>query len=356
MKKIFGWLFIFLIIFLPAIYAVELYFFMSRDDLFKEKVYDDVTTKQQYLHPYYYFSFPTDKKILNELNGEYTWVDERGFGGGIGPEKKGNRKLAFVLGGSTAFGQGGSRPESAISFQLNKIQNEYFFINAGVPSWNTFQELLRLLKQVIAYKPSLVISLTGYNDIIDAYARRDLDIPFDAPDSYEHLYNWVERIRSDEFRFNAIKNHIEKNTLWGTLTFYNLRHYFFNLKENEFRPKYVKERDYNDYDTLERELTNLMHHNLELMNKVSKTEGITYKAFLQPHLYLHDSLYTDNYNFYKNIYETLLSRDSTFIYDLTRPFNNLKKNNIEDLFVGDVHLNDDGYRLLAQKIWKKLNK
>lgn len=100
---------------------------------------------RQYIHPYYYFFFPRDPKVIHSINNSVVSIDKNGFRGG-GPELASDKKrrLAFVLGGSVAFGHGCSSDQNTISGYLNKIQSKYHFVNAGVPSWNSTQEFYRL--------------------------------------------------------------------------------------------------------------------------------------------------------------------------------------------------------------------
>ena len=88
----------------------------------------------QHINPTYLFFFPFEPEARTALSNEHVTLDEAGFRG-QGPEFVGDRKLAFLIGGSTAFSSASS-DSTTITGYLNQIQDRYFFVNAGVPSWN----------------------------------------------------------------------------------------------------------------------------------------------------------------------------------------------------------------------------
>lgn len=104
---------------------------------------------------------------IAQSNGAVT-IDQDGFRASDGEINRAvaeGRPLAFLLGGSAAFGYRASRDATTITGYLNKRQNAFVFVNAGVPGWDSWQELVRLKHQVVTYSPSLVISYTLFNDI-----------------------------------------------------------------------------------------------------------------------------------------------------------------------------------------------
>jgi hypothetical protein len=97
--------------------------------------------------------------------------------------------LAFLLGGSAAFGDYASSDATTIAGYLNRIQDQYFFVSAGVPSWNSTQEMFRLALQILDYRPALVMTYDGANDaeIMNGYHQTGHDYPAGTPDSFETL-------------------------------------------------------------------------------------------------------------------------------------------------------------------------
>jgi hypothetical protein len=130
------------------------------------------------------------------LNNRVTTLSVEGFRG-PSPAEKGPRKVAFILGGSAAFGHFATRDETTISGYLNALQDQYLFVNAGVPSWVSSQELERLALELVAYQPALVIAYDGFNDAATGadYAARGITMPPGAPESFDELSNLVDDIR-----------------------------------------------------------------------------------------------------------------------------------------------------------------
>jgi len=93
-----------------------------------DRAYQPCDTFQ--LHPQYLFFFPLDLHERVALSNETCSIDAAGFRG-PGPAQAGGRRLAFLLGGSAAFGSLASSDATTITGYLNRLQDEYFFVNAG---------------------------------------------------------------------------------------------------------------------------------------------------------------------------------------------------------------------------------
>jgi hypothetical protein len=150
----------------------------------------------QHLHPSFLFWFPLDPAARRALNNRVITLSDEGFRGSS-PMEKGTRKVAFILGGSAAFGHFATRDETTISGYLNALQDQYLFVNAGVPSWVSSQELERLALELVAYQPALVIAYDGFNDAATGadYAKRGITMPPGTPESFDELSNLVDDIR-----------------------------------------------------------------------------------------------------------------------------------------------------------------
>ena len=146
-----------------------------------------------HLHPQYFFFFPLDPHERLALSNETCSVDADGFRG-PGPAHAGGRRLAFLLGGSAAFGHMASSDTTTITGYLNRLQDEYFFVNAGVPSWSSSQEMFRLAFQILDYRPALVMAFDGFNDagLVDLFARQLSGYTVGMPEEFEALAHLVE--------------------------------------------------------------------------------------------------------------------------------------------------------------------
>jgi hypothetical protein len=148
----------------------------------------------QHLHPIYLFFFPLDPGKRVGLSNETVSITKHGFRGG---DPIAGKPLAVLLGGSAAFGDKASSDQTTITGCLNRLQTSYHFVNAGVPSWTSTQELHRLADQIAPLAPKLVISYSFSNDIVIAlsYARKGLVYPPGSPKSFEYLSKLVDDIR-----------------------------------------------------------------------------------------------------------------------------------------------------------------
>jgi hypothetical protein len=152
----------------------------------REEAYDHFNVED--LHPLYFFFFPLDARARAAISNETCRVDADGFRG-AGPARAGGRKLAFLLGGSAAFGFLSSSDDATITAYLNRLQDEYFFVNAGVPGWNSTQEMFRLAFQILDYKPALVVTYDGANDarMLEEYLDAPASYPIGTPSNFDVL-------------------------------------------------------------------------------------------------------------------------------------------------------------------------
>jgi hypothetical protein len=141
-----------------------------------------------HLHPQYFFFFPRDPRARVALSNGTCSLDADGFRGG-GPSAAGTRQLAFLLGGSAAFGYMASSDEATITGYLNRAQDRYFFVNAGVPSWNSTQEMFRVAVQLLDFHPALVVTYDGANDaqLIDYFGRDAAGYDAGLPEEFNDM-------------------------------------------------------------------------------------------------------------------------------------------------------------------------
>ncbi|MGE0393262.1 MAG: hypothetical protein AB7I25_08910 [Vicinamibacterales bacterium] len=129
-----------------------------------------------HLHPHYLFFLPFTAERRAAISTGVCGITPDGFRK-PGPDQRGARRLAFLIGGSVAFSDMASSDEATITSALNRLQDAYFFVTAGVPGWNSSQELSRVAFQLLDYAPALVVALDGANDaaLADRYAGRGDD-------------------------------------------------------------------------------------------------------------------------------------------------------------------------------------
>lgn len=138
----------------------------------------------------YGFFLPRPEPDARGLRNGAVHLSPDGFRG-PGPRDRDGRALAFLVGNSVVFGFA-EHDSLTISGILNRIQDEFFFVNAGVPSWASSQIRLRIVHELLLYDPGLIVFWGGYNDASLAYAAAGDGQSFDpdridrAPESNAH--------------------------------------------------------------------------------------------------------------------------------------------------------------------------
>lgn len=128
-------------------------------------------------------------------------IDDDGFRAGDGELAKaieGQKPLAFLIGGSSAFGYRASGNDTTITSVLNGLQDQVVFINASVVGWDSSQELRRLEDQLLSYSPKLVVSYSMGNDlerIVETLEERGgliQQVAFRlAPNTFDRVFTFV---------------------------------------------------------------------------------------------------------------------------------------------------------------------
>jgi hypothetical protein len=149
------------------------------------------------LHPQYLFFFPPTATERLAIGNSTCRIDRHGFRE-PGVEQAGGRRVAFLVGGSVAFGLFASADNATITSYLNRLQQDYFFVNAGVPGFNSTQELVRLTVELADYQPALVVALDGWNDLTLAREPDWIErgIPAGTPEAFPALEEQVAAAQS----------------------------------------------------------------------------------------------------------------------------------------------------------------
>ena len=163
---------------------------------------------KQHLHPNYLFFFPLDADQRLALGNEIVSITKNGF---RGDDPTIGKTLAVVLGGSAAFGDLASSDQTTITGYLNRFQSTFHFVNAGVPSWNSTQELHRLADQIVPLNPKLVVSYSLSNDVIIALrmAKKDHTYPAGSPEGFEDICRLIE-CRQGTVKLRLLEYSLEK--------------------------------------------------------------------------------------------------------------------------------------------------
>jgi hypothetical protein len=307
----------------------------------------------QHINPFYLFFFPLEAARRAAMGNDVCSVGPDGFRG-PGPEAARGRKLAFVLGGSAAFGYDASSNDTTITGYLNRVQSDYHFVNAGVPSWNSSQEMIRLVHQILAHRPDLVIAYDGANDaaIVNRYERWGFDFPAGTPETFETLYSMVDDLRAGGAWLQIPESLLPRLTR-------ELRTAWWEARSGRGQPR---------AEAIERAAA-AYRHNLEVMNDVVSARGGRFIGIFQPIRSLHrgvpdahrsrrrlpvyrefHALVTGRhrpageYHDFATYFDTLYAQVPSIDIDAGEDVGE------DTVFLDDVHLFDPGNRLIALAI------
>lgn len=310
----------------------------------------------QHLHPYYLFFFPLQPEQRAALGNAVCSIDADGFRE-PGPASAGTRKLAVLLGGSTAFGDYASSNQATITSNLNRLQSDYFFVNAGVPSWNSTQELARMAIQIAAMKPALVITLDGANDAaladLPAFGQPGMQYPPGTPENFDQLEALVDEARRP----------------WTRLTWRALFPEIFNRidkysKVDSGRPPPLPVATVNRAS--QRYVANLTE-----IAVLSRGAGARFLAVFQPIAGLHRHVSPDDYD-PRDFVDAAAFRDAALaaqpkpfelidfssVFDEELPSVPVLRDDVtpETIFMDEVHLSDRGNTMLARRLWQLVSR
>lgn len=301
-----------------------------------------------HLHPQYLFFLPLTGEARAALSTPTCGLTPDGFRK-PGPEARGARQLAFLVGGSVAFSDMASSDAATITSVLNRIQDQYFFVTAGVPGWNSSQELSRVAFQLVDYHPALVVALDGANDasLTERFAHRGGDwvgVPadFDRLDALVSARTPLERLRqageallpslTTDARMRAER---AERAARGPVRAEDLR---------KGAARYVR--------------------NLTVMRDLVVATGGRFLAVFQPMAQLHRKLDVpmDGVPGLDAFHAGVLAEvpagldfhDFARLFDRLLPVVHINEGELtpDTVFVDDVHVHDRGNELLAREIWK----
>jgi hypothetical protein len=296
------------------------------------------------LHPQYLFFFPQTAAQRQAIGNATCSIDAHGFRE-PGIESARGRKLAFLVGGSVAFGLFASSNDATITAHLNRLQNEYFFVNAGVPGFNSTQELVRLTVELADHHPALVVALDGWNDLTLARERKFIEqqIPPGTPEAFPTLQALVETAHAPWRTLFPGKLFPEISLRLGT-------------NEADDEPQVPEARV--------AAAANRYSLNRERMSDVSRAVGARFISVFQPFAGLHQNVpraFADADPSAELFHKLAAAKPSSVeAYDMSNVFDQffakvpVNDPSIEDdtIFVDNDHLYDPGNQIVARQLVK----
>lgn len=281
------------------------------------------------IDPHLGYAYGEGESKLNELRNRWTWVD--GF---VVYKKQGqkiDRPVILALGGSTTDGVnfGHSWPE-----HLARILSEKGLpgtvLNGGTGGYSTNQELLKLIRDGLTFKPDIIISFSGVND-----RGRYSTIPYHMVHAHQKEILDVIIHRHSTFMPNFVALAKRKLSNQNDAVSYTL-----GVKSDL-------------------SLAGQYERNITLMNSVAETYGADFYAFIQPNAKWnsrHGSQKGSSNSEYRqlinSLYKDIIHIPSRlkFCHDLTGIFEAH-----DGVYRPDgTHATDYGNKVIAEEIWMKI--
>ena len=220
------------------------------------------------IDPHLGYTHSTDERRVRELNSDFTWLD--GFVIYAKDPTNLPWPVILALGGSTTDGVriGHSWPEE-LARTLKERRIPGTVINGGIGGYSTNQELLKLLRDGIEFKPDIVISYSGIND-----RGKYSELPYPMVHSYQRKLLLTLTGNAKSTVLPSTMALLKSLGLSGGRSL----NYTLGMKTARSQAEQYQ-------------------HNMELMHAICQSQGCTFDAFIQP------------FAFYHSRYATILSRE-----------------------------------------------
>ena len=321
--------------------AIPLYA-LRRESITPEQMTEYSACGEINVYPYIMFKEPGNAKNKTVSTNSF------GFRNKEIEVKLPNTYRIILVGGSTAFGGHATSDDKTFAVQLEKNLNSkstelgtsFEIINAGMPAFNSMQELILIEWKLLKHSPDMIIVFDGFNDAM-TYLQRD-----NRP-GFPYLFKKIERITSTSA---LVKN--------------RMRHVRIIRKIMELMEK----REVNQQTTFDPEVVEFYRNNLDVMCHLLNSYSIKPFIVFQPVLDYKDPLSELERKKLEN--ETSMNR-KTFVRlcdDLAASAYEVSKDNdaiyldsrnifdgISDiLFTDDCHMNDRGHKIVADELYQRI--
>lgn len=310
--------------------------------------------EKRYLSYLGFLGAPNSKKTTFEIN-------ETGFRDSAIEPRAPNEYRILILGGSAAWGWGASANRHTISGALQEFLNEdssgvsYRVMNGAYLAWTSLQERITLMEFYEHFDPDLVISFSGFNDIISVQYGNSREL-------LRLEFGMVEEAVENNLKPMSTLKAIRK--VGGTLGIWRLVVYFREQVPHQ-KPGRI---DYKPKRSA-RGIPKVLDRYLSMANYTA-SNGDQFLLVLQPEIYSTgkqltaaeaevkqwlDSRNSDNFGntfiqYRSDLVHGLsaLSSAGINVIDLEEMFDTVS----ETMFTDDSHFNDSGYREIARALYR----
>ena len=310
--------------------------------------------EKRYLSYLGFLGAPNSKKTTFEIN-------ETGFRDSDVEPRAPNEYRILVLGGSAAWGWGASANRHTISGALQEFLNEdssgisYRVMNGAYLAWTSLQERITLMEFYEHFDPDLVISFSGFNDIISVQYGNSREL-------LRLEFGMVEEAVENNLKPMSTLKAIRK--VAGTLGIWRLVVYIREQvpRQQPGRIDYKPKRS-------ERGIPKLLDRYMSMANYTA-SHGDQFLLVLQPEIYStgkqltaaeaqvkqwlnsrNNENFANTFNQYRSdLVQGLSALPSSGIdvIDLGDMFDTVS----ETMFTDDSHFNDSGYQEIARALYR----
>ena len=267
-------------------------------------------------------------------------INSEGFRGPeIDINNHNNNYRIFFTGGSTLFGFGTTSDKTTIPGFLQKyFDSEYEelnveIINAGINGADSYREILLIKEKLIKYQPNLIISYTGVNDA-GGYSR---EIIFDeVNDNYvQNLFKFADH---PWYRTPFVINNLISQNNAEIENVLELSSEQIQTNSELFRNNWLRSCNFLESN----EIISILILQPSLITK--KTPSNFEKEIVEEGNYRKQLLE----NFAGEL--ELIDKKCDYTFD----FRNIMNNVTETTYYDNVHMNDFGNKIIAEKIYEEI--
>jgi lysophospholipase L1-like esterase len=313
------------------LYGIDSPLFIDKN--MEVKVRGSTREESRIIDPHLGYAHGADEPGVKKITKQFVWRD--GFVIYAKEIKDIQHPVILALGGSTTDGvkYGHSWPEE-LSKLLIKNGVSGTVINGGVGGYSTSQDLIKLVRDGLEFKPDIVISYSGINDRGE-YG----ELPYPMVHTYQReLFKSIVDTNSSRPKYMVSTITLLKN-MTNTQSASDLNFTFGVESQGSYAEQYTR--------------------NIELMHAISTSQGADFFAFIQPVAFynsIHNSSEISKGEGYKNMVLDLYDQIAVlpdrleFVYDATQI---LEQDS--DVYKEDgVHLTENGDKVVANYIFRQI--
>ena len=345
---------------------------VSRSDFLADEYQDYLQRVEDWSKPMFFY-FPVGFRLFNLDNP----IPERVKNNSLGyrspefiPPRK-NTKRIVLLGGSAAWGSGSTDNSTTIAGYIEKFFNDDKKLLGSYDNAECFnlaqlngtqtQDILSLTFFCNQIKPDLILSFTGWNELITSHSFNEKLLKKFNMFYLKEMEGW-EPVNVVGNKTKLLKDSL---SLW-------LNEHFELAKKLRTRNKSLEKKNL-DFSEIVKNRSHIFKNQLKILNIISRSFNAQHIQFLQPYLYrkrilteqekkivhLYDDLrpvhggkilgdFLRNNNIYESMKKELLNNPDEYgaVHDLCDMFQDEK----ETKFFTLVHLTDSGYHDVAKKM------